>query len=439
MPTRGAMLCTASLAFCALGSRASSVDAYQGAAAEQLCETRSVPRFTTSASRNEITSVGITYFAGRSRTGDDAYLAAALTTEIARQLLSARVVSSAGRGREPADRLLTVSLSDGGSLGDVDLSMTGSVFRDEAGLLRTNAKVTRTSDGAVLWAGTRTRPVLELPIIARLIAQEVVTRIGAQLSTPAPKGAPERSAELYETILRGTYVRSRYDADDLTRAITYFDQALRMEPGSTRAKELREQARLRLLAWGGNGGPLEAQLMSRGAVEHVLERTRDESERLIEEADEEIRDGQLQHACRLLNAAIENDAHATPAYALRSLVRSRGGELREAFGDAETVTQLGRPLWGNSLRAVVLSRAGDSASARRVTRAVVAQTRARRGPLPFWDARFAALALAEIGDLAGAGEVVRRVDERDPRLPLLRESLPLQPLKAFPRASRRTR
>jgi len=171
----------------------------------------------------------------------------------------------------------------------------------------------------------------------------------------------------------------------------------------------------------------------------VNERSRDESERLIEEADEEIRDGQLVHACQLLNAAIDNDAHATPAYALRSLVRARGGEVREAFGDAETVTQLGRPLWGNALRAVVLYRAGDTASARQVTRRVVAQTRLRRGPLPFWDARFTAIALTEIGDANGARELLRRVDARDPRLSLLREDPVLQPPRPSVRPARRTR
>jgi hypothetical protein len=174
----------------------------------------------------------------------------------------------------------------------------------------------------------------------------------------------------------------------------------------------------------------------------VLDRTREESERLIEEADAEIRDGQLTHACQLLNAAIENDAHATPAYALRSLVRSRGGEVREAFGDAETVTQLGRPLWGNALRAVVLHRAGDTTSARQVTRRLVNQTRQRRGALPFWDARFTAIALAEIGDHRGARDILRRVDARDPRVAMLRTDPSLRPAespKSTQRSIRRTR
>src|SRR5947209_1124460 len=85
---------------------------------------------------SDITSVGITYFAGRSRTGDDAHIAAALTQEVATQLLSARVRTTAPNGRARGSRLLTVKLSDGGGFAEVDLAMTGSVFRD-GDILRT--------------------------------------------------------------------------------------------------------------------------------------------------------------------------------------------------------------------------------------------------------------------------------------------------------------
>src|SRR5688500_9861979 len=56
-----------------------------------LCAARPVAASTPRKPVSEVTSVGITYFAGRSRDGDDAHLAAALTSELAHQLLSARV------------------------------------------------------------------------------------------------------------------------------------------------------------------------------------------------------------------------------------------------------------------------------------------------------------------------------------------------------------
>src|SRR4051812_30835710 len=73
-------------------------------------------------------SIGIAYFAGKSRGGDDAHLATALTTEIAKQLLDARTVNADPR-RSGASRPLVVKLSEGGGFSDVDLSMTGSLFR----------------------------------------------------------------------------------------------------------------------------------------------------------------------------------------------------------------------------------------------------------------------------------------------------------------------
>jgi hypothetical protein len=154
---------------------------------------------------------------------------------------------------------------------------------------------------------------------------------------------------------------------------------------------------------------------------------RDESERLVEEADGEIRDGVPVHACQLLNEAIDRDARSAPAYALRALVRARGGEVRAAFADAEVVTQLGRPLWGNSLRAVTLRRNGDTTAARQQLRRLLAETRRRTGPLPFWDARFLATALAEMGDPTGVQSVLRRIDPRDPRLAWVRRDPSLQP------------
>jgi len=377
-------------------------------------------------SLGEVSSIGVAYFAGRSRGGDDAHLAAALTTELATQLLSARPKPTGSRASDQ-NRLLVVKLSEGGGFSDVDLSMTGSIFREDNGSVRTQVKLTRTSDGSVVWSGSKTRPILDIPILGRLIAQEVVIRINAQLTAPAARRSTEKSVEVYEHLLRGMYIPSRYDPDQLLQAIGHFDRAIELDSTSTRARELREDAKLRLVAWGGTGTPLETQLLRSDAIRRIPQRARDESERLVEEAEGEIRDGATVHACQLLNTAIDRDARSAPAYALRALVRARGGEVRGAFSDAEVVTQLGRPLWGNSLRAVALRRTGDTTAARQQIRRLLAETRRRTGPLPFWDARFLATALSALNDWAGVQSVLRRIDPRDPRLQWVRRDPSLQP------------
>jgi hypothetical protein len=182
---------------------------------------------------------------------------------------------------------------------------------------------------------------------------------------------------------------------------------------------------------------LESTLRARGLLRRVLDRNMDEAERLVGEADAEIRDGQPAHACQLLNAAIGADERSAPAYALRAIVRARAGNVREAFSDAETVSQLGRLRWGNALRALVSNRAGDTTSARMRARRIIADARQRRGPLAFWDARLMAAALTETGYATEAQGLIQRIDPRDPRLAWLRKDpLLVPPMRATTRRRR---
>jgi hypothetical protein len=69
-------------------------------------------------------------------------------------------------------------------------------------------------------------------------------------------------------------------------------------------------------------------------------------------------------ACSLLNEAIVGDVLFAPAWAQRAVVRARHGDLRFAWADAETATQLGGSHLGESAGAMVDLMARDTSRAR---------------------------------------------------------------------------
>ena len=228
----------------------------------------------------------------------------------------------------------------------MDISVTGSVLREGTNL-RSQVKLTRSNDGTLIWNGTKLRSITDLPILARLIAQEVATRIGARLAPMPARTADSLSPELYELMLRGIYLKSRFDPDDLAGAVVEFDEALKMRPGYQRALKLRGDAELQLLAWGGSGGARETRLVQAGMLRRVPQRDMEEAERLVEQADAEMRRGRPANACRLLETVIELDPRSAPAYALRSLDQRAGKQhsrsvRRRRDGVATRTAALGR-------------------------------------------------------------------------------------------------
>ena len=69
-------------------------------------------------------------------------------------------------------------------------------------------------------------------------------------------------------------------------------------------------------------------------------------------------------ACTLLNRAIVGDVLFAPAWAQRAVVRAQHGDLRFAWADAETATQLGESHLGESAGAMVDLLARDTSRAR---------------------------------------------------------------------------
>jgi TolB-like protein len=125
------------------------------------------------------------------------------------------------------------------------------------------------------------------------------------------------------------------------------------------------------------------------ALRRVLARDPDDADAMSELAELHRRAGRLDAARTLLDRAVATSPTTIPAYAVRALVRARTrGQMREAFADAEVATQLGRPLWGEAVRAQLQAASRDRDGAIATARRVVARARVSREPISAWDRQF---------------------------------------------------
>ena len=118
-------------------------------------------------------------------------------------------------------------------------------------------------------------------------------------------------------------------------------------------------------------------------------------------------------ACGLLNRAISDDALYGPAWAMRALVRARHGDLRFAWADAETATQVGSPFLGQSAAAIVDLKARDTAHARSRLGDVWLDVQAR-GTISVPEGRAVATAFIAAGQMPRALDVLETVRPRGP-------------------------
>ncbi len=148
--------------------------------------------------------------------------------------------------------------------------LEGSVRR-EGKRVRITAQLINASDGFHLWSETYDRELDDIfavqDDIARSVAESLrVALLGGKTATPSKPG---RNAEAYNAYLQGRYFFERRSKEDLEKAISYYEQAIKLDPeyspawaGLGRARD--DQA-------GGGYLPVEeAYRKARAAVERAL-------------------------------------------------------------------------------------------------------------------------------------------------------------------------
>jgi TolB-like protein/Tfp pilus assembly protein PilF len=119
----------------------------------------------------------------------------------------------------------------GAALG-VGYLLEGSV-RTSGGRARIAVNLVRASDGANTWSQIYDRALPDIFAVQAEIAQSVAGALQVALLGEAAKNpdAPSnQNFDAYTAFLQGRYYEQRYSADDLRKAIAFFEEAIRSDP-----------------------------------------------------------------------------------------------------------------------------------------------------------------------------------------------------------------
>lgn len=108
--------------------------------------------------------------------------------------------------------------------------LEGSV-RIQGKRCRISVRLIKAADGFQLWAQTFDRDMNDIFLVQDEIARAVIEALkGKLLKDTPPAPAKTTSAEAYTAYLQGRYFYGRRDKEHLERAVSYFEQAIQLDP-----------------------------------------------------------------------------------------------------------------------------------------------------------------------------------------------------------------
>lgn len=184
-------------------------------------------------------SVAVLPFVSLSSSDDDSYFAQGLAVEMHDALAGVRGLKVAAQpvgtvNREPLD------VKELGRLLGVATVLQASVRREGA-RVRVNARLSDTGTGFTLWSRTYDRETPDVFALQSEIANQVVQSLLGVLPADRPRLdkrlAPTRDIAAYDAYLRGLQqLQDSGDAENLSRAIGFFGEALAADMGFARAQ-----------------------------------------------------------------------------------------------------------------------------------------------------------------------------------------------------------
>ncbi len=161
----------------------------------------------------------------------------------------------------------------------VDYLVEGSV-RVGGTCVRITAQLIETRGETHLWAHSYDREYVDCLTVQSEVAAEIARTVQRELFPPAPAVAPTRLPGAHEAYLTGRFHWNRPGPTGLRTAVTYFDQALAIDPAFSRAHSSRARAYLSL-AEHYVMEPGEALRIAREAADRALALDPDDGDALV--------------------------------------------------------------------------------------------------------------------------------------------------------------
>ncbi len=191
-----------------------------------------VDRAGTSASPVRVErAMAILPFIGRGLDGKDGYFAEGITEGIIVDLsrIAGLRILAPPAGSEPAADADPIEVA---RHLEADLLLEGNVHR-EGGQVRVSARLRETADGEILWAEIIDRPLERLFDLQDEISEKIARALEIRLTTSERariSEAPTSSLRAYDLYLRARELSRRRTESDMLRAVSLYDQALRLDP-----------------------------------------------------------------------------------------------------------------------------------------------------------------------------------------------------------------
>ncbi|MEP6857562.1 MAG: protein kinase [Gemmatimonadales bacterium] len=187
----------------------------------------------------QLRSVAVLPLANVGGDAQDEYFSEGMTDELANALsklpglrVASRTSAYAFKGRKDID------VGEIGRKLHVQAVLEG-VVRRSGDRLRVGAQLTNVSDGLAIWSDTYERRSSDVfavqDDIARSIADALKLKLGGKAAELSSSSRGTENLEAYDSYLRGRYFWNRRGAENLRKALSYFEESIKRDSGFARA------------------------------------------------------------------------------------------------------------------------------------------------------------------------------------------------------------